>query len=45
MNFFKKKEMKINQYEFGHVTNNAAMPCKVKTLQKSSSPEPVGRFS
>ena len=29
----------------GHMTKMAAMPILVKTLQKSSSPEPVGRFS
>ena len=29
----------------GHMTKMAAMPIYGKTLQKSSSPEPVGRFS
>ena len=29
----------------GHMTKIAARPCMVKTLQKSSSPEPAGRFS
>ena len=28
----------------GHMTKMAAMPIMVKTLQKSSSPEPAGRI-
>ena len=37
-------EMKIYQYDTGHMTKMAAMPYLVKPLQKSSSPEPADGF-
>ena len=37
-------EMKIYWYDACHMTKMAAMPIYGKNLQKSSSPEPAGRF-
>ena len=37
--------MKIFEHDPGHMTKMAAMPIYGKNLQKSSSPEPAGRFS
>ena len=36
---------KVCSRHLGHMTKLAASPIYGKTLQKSSSPEPVGRFS
>ena len=45
MKAFRYKEMKIWLHDAGHMTKMAAMPIYGKTLQKSSSPEAVDRFS
>ena len=37
-------EMKMCWYGAGNMTKMAAMPIFGKTFQKSSSPEPAGRF-
>ena len=36
-------EMKVCLWGLGHMTKMATMPICVKTLQKSSSPEPKGQ--
>ena len=36
--------MKIYKYDAGHLTKMAAMPIYGKILQKSSFPQPAGRF-
>ena len=36
--------MKINEYEFGHMTTMAAMPYMVKSFKKPSSPEAMDRL-
>ena len=36
--------MKICQYDAGHMTKMATIPIYGKIPQKSSSPEPAGRF-
>ena len=41
---FHRKEMKINKYEFGHMTTMAAMPYMVKSFKKPSSPEAMDRL-
>ena len=33
MKIVRNKKMKINQYEYGHMTNMAAMPYKVKPFK------------
>ena len=40
-----RKGMKIYTNELGHMTNMAAMPIYGKNLKKSSSPEPLDRWS
>ena len=37
--------MKMSLHDAGQMTKMAAMPIYGKTLQKSSSTEPAGRFS
>ena len=44
MKAFRYKEMKICKHDPGHMTKMAARTYMVKTLQKSSSPEPAADF-
>ena len=34
---FRNKEIKINKYEFGHITNKAAMPVYGKIIKKKQT--------
>ena len=41
MKALRYKEMKINKYEFGHMTNMAAMPLYDKTFLHFQTPSPL----